>query len=506
MQVGRTLTVGTALIGTALLLGAMKVQPVPVDQVRQDPMGDQGDMTFCELFDLRMEGREGSTVGASMATTSWNIGNGDLMWFGSPDNRHPFIVLNMYRLENDRFEQIGQSWIKHGFYALGNTQCGGSCTWDPGHYVGDWLGQNCTDTYYNSGQSGFGPRHEVNPWTGEWNYAGSYFQRGIQPEDDVDRFIEIDDTDLDRPNAEFFGEGYYVILDDVDVMNNASWKSFNPTRSGNNWNFNMSNYWVSPNIGFAIDAWPDARQTMVAQELPVIEFVSPDGRSIIAAKSWPLANGMWRYEYAILNIDMDRKVGGFHVPIPNGTVVTNMGMHAVPSRNETYSNDEWAMSVGSGSVSFTTPDNPIRWGNIYNFWFDANAAPDDVESVIEHYETGAPATLNGLTWGPGTRDLAVMVTGSCPGQMTAKVYGGTPGSQVAIVFANGRGSTTIPSGPCAGTTLDLNSSVRQVGGLLTFDGNGVATSTINVPSNACGGFIQAITPGDCATSNVHEVE
>ncbi|MCH7705274.1 MAG: hypothetical protein IIB61_09180 [Planctomycetes bacterium] len=105
------------------------------------------DMTFCQLYDLRQHGRVGSVVGLALATTSWNVGTADLMWFQSPDPRHPFIVQNLYRIEADRFEQIGQSWIKHGFFALDDEQCGVPCTYEDGHSRGSWLGVGCTDTY-----------------------------------------------------------------------------------------------------------------------------------------------------------------------------------------------------------------------------------------------------------------------------------------------------------------------------------------------------------------------
>ncbi|MHC5005273.1 MAG: hypothetical protein ACYTJ0_19395, partial [Planctomycetota bacterium] len=132
-----------------------------------------GDMTFCQLYGLYQptSARLGDIVGLSVATTSWNIGTADLMWFPIPDEEHPFIVMNMYRLKNDRIEMIGMSEIKHGFYALGSHQCGGPpCGWEPGHGAGDWLGTNCTDTYsapLNAMQYGMGPKYEANPWTGD---------------------------------------------------------------------------------------------------------------------------------------------------------------------------------------------------------------------------------------------------------------------------------------------------------------------------------------------------
>ncbi|MFG0329303.1 MAG: hypothetical protein ACF8PN_05325 [Phycisphaerales bacterium] len=509
----KTLFGGVAALGVAALLGGMQVEPVAVNEGMDGPGRDDDgpDMKFCQLYDLEQYGRVGDIVGLSIATTSWNVGNRDLMWFASPDNRHPFIVGNMYRLKNDRFEQIGQSWIKHGFYALGNTQCGGQCIYEPGHYTGDWLGQNCTDTYsssLNASQSGLGPRYEVNPWTGEWNYQGSVFQRGVRAEDAVDRRIQVHDDDLDpalNQGAQYFGEGYYVILDDINVMNSASWKPVTPNgQPGGWWNFSMSGSGTRPNDGFAIDAWTGARQTMIAQELPVIEFVSPDGRAIIAAKANDLGGGAWHYEYAVLNIDMDRKISSFSIPLPDGVDVANIGFHAVEHRNEPdYTNEQWDATVESGAITWSTDSNPIRWGTLYNFRFNANRGPGDVVATAGLYEPGAPTSVSGVTWGPaGGYDLDMTVSGTCPGTVTVTVSGGAPGTQVALAYANNLGSQAIPPGlPCGGTVLDLDHTARQVGTPRTFDANGEAVFTGPAPQSVCGGFLQAVGVDGCLLSN-----
>ncbi|MFG0329470.1 MAG: hypothetical protein ACF8PN_06160 [Phycisphaerales bacterium] len=506
-------------VGVAALVAIGLTAP-PLDPQHDpapNPGGDQSgpDMTFCQLFGLRQFAKIDTTLGLAQGTTSWNIGDADLMWFASPDNRHPFIVSNLYRLENDRFEQVGQSWVKHGFYALGNTQCGGQCRYEPGHREGNWLGQGCTDTYtasLNASQSGLGPRFEINPWTGAWSYQGSYFQQGRRAEDAVDRLlqVEIDDINPDlHPTAEWFSEGYYVVLDDINVMNSAAWKPVTPQEHpNNNWAFQMTPSWERPVDGFALYAWPDARFTTIAQELPVVEFVSPDGRCVLGAKAIRGADGFWRYEYALLNIDMDRKVGSFSIPLPPGTTVRNAGFHAPKSRNEPYSNDPWTVEISNESITWSTVDNPVRWGTVYSFRFECDRGPDDATATLGHFEPGAPAAVEGVTWGPGTRALGLTLEGDCPGAMTATISGGTPGTRVALVYADARGSFTIPPGfACAGTTLDLDATARQVGPVVRFDANGVASLMApDVPLELCGGVVQALTADGCGVSTVVVVE
>ncbi|MCA9310892.1 MAG: hypothetical protein KDA21_06780 [Phycisphaerales bacterium] len=413
---------------------------------------DGPDVTFCQLYGLSQFGRSGDVVGLSLATTSWNLGNKDLAWFQSPDSEHPMIVMNLYRILDDRFEQVGQSWIKHGFFALSNTQCGGSCTFEPGHSGGDWLGQGCTDTYgasLNSGQSGLGPRFEVNPWTGGWSYAGSYFQGGGPANNGITRRLQVHDADLDA-GGQFFGEGYYVHFEDVDVMNSAAWKPVTVSGSpGGTWSFGMSGSGTFPNIGFAFDAWTGATQTIIAQEVPVNEATSPDGRCVLCAKATDNGDGTWHYEYFLYNVDMDRQVDSFEVPLAPGTIVTNVGFHAVEHHNEptgyiggpAINNNAWASSVGSSSVSWSTSTNPIRWGTGYNFRFDANVPPDDVNVVVGQFKSGGPATISGMTVGPVQvpPQISILLPSGAPSEML-------PGTTYDIDVELNDGSETVTGG------------------------------------------------------------
>ena len=72
----------------------------------------------------------------------------------------------MFRLKDGRFEQIGQSWLKHGFFAESLNLCCNSCSGDP---TGNHLGVGCSDPYTssrNGSQGNLGPRSTVNASTG----------------------------------------------------------------------------------------------------------------------------------------------------------------------------------------------------------------------------------------------------------------------------------------------------------------------------------------------------
>ncbi|MEP6704796.1 MAG: hypothetical protein ABJB34_08325, partial [Acidobacteriota bacterium] len=73
-------------------------------------------------------GSSGTQVGLAVGTDSCNFGAVDLNWFANPANDHPVIPQNLYRMSggatnDERFEQIGQSSVKHAFTALTNNIC-----------------------------------------------------------------------------------------------------------------------------------------------------------------------------------------------------------------------------------------------------------------------------------------------------------------------------------------------------------------------------------------------
>ncbi len=369
------------------------------------------DMKFCQLFGLQQYGRVGDEIGCALATTSWNVGTENLLWKVEPDGRHPFIGMNVYRLSNDRFEQIGQSWLKHAFFALSSSQCTTSCSGTDGTE----LGIGCTDTYsngLNASQSGLGPRYEVNPWDGAWDYQGSVFDSGEgggPSNNAVTRRLRMHDADL-TASGSFYAEGYYVCIDDSDVMNSASWKPISPSGSaGGTWSFGMSGSGTLPNSGFALDAWGGATQTIIAPEIPVVERQSVDGRCILAAKAIDLGGGTYRYEYAMLNVDMDAQIGSFSVPVHAGINVSNAGFHAVDHHDEplntvapdgiAITNSAWAINQTASNLVWSTSDNPLRWGTLYNFWFEADAVPTTGNAGVTPFRTVAYTygKLSGLT-------------------------------------------------------------------------------------------------------------
>src|SRR6266850_5073628 len=82
-----------------------------------------GDLIGLEQSD---NGAVGGRVGLALGTDACNKGVENVAWIALPSNNHPFIPQNLYRMSggatnNERFEQIGQSWGKHAFAAASSN-------------------------------------------------------------------------------------------------------------------------------------------------------------------------------------------------------------------------------------------------------------------------------------------------------------------------------------------------------------------------------------------------
>ena len=126
-----------------------------------------GDVEDVAQFDAPV----GTQVGLAIGTDSCNNGDQPIDWFALPDNDHPVVPQNLYRMSggannDERFEQIGQSWMKHTFLALEDFVCGTCNT--SGCQTGSHLCPGCSDPYVsglNGDQNSIGSRAWVNPFT-----------------------------------------------------------------------------------------------------------------------------------------------------------------------------------------------------------------------------------------------------------------------------------------------------------------------------------------------------
>jgi hypothetical protein len=364
------------------------------------------DVIVGDVFEAQWWGATGNINGFSIGTESCNVGSSNLVWVQNT-NQHPVIGQNMFRLKDGRFEQIGQSWLKHGFYALSNqlcSNCGGPGS-PNGSPNGDFLGVGCSDPYsaFLNGQHGnLGPKNEVNPVTGYFPYpvAGNY----PSPDPNVGQRLQVFDVDINpasNPGAKFFVEGHYVHPTDAaagNKNNNASYRELNPGY--------LQGFYIPTVIGTTqqqkpgIMAWKDNDPTVQIQTIDI----PGDGRVFVAFKATPLTGNTFHYEYAVQNLNSDRAIGSFSIEIWPNANVSNIGFHGVPYHSgEPYSNAAWTSNLQPpnlfpGSLTWScTPYNQnqnasaMRWGNLFNFRFDSDQLPGNI--TLGLFKPGTPTTI-----------------------------------------------------------------------------------------------------------------
>ena len=376
-----------------------------------------GDLTGLAQFGAS----SGTQVGLAVGTDSCNFGTVDLNWFANPANDHPVIPQNLYRMSGgatntDRFEQIGQSQVKHAFTALTNNICSLGCN----GVGGTRLGSGCSDPYSASLNSGpnLGSRAWINPFSGAYPRNDSATPNNshtghthVGPSHRI--LTEINDlSTTQNPGATYFAESQYVTPHEYawcvtnpsqcNMFNNVSYRQYSV--SGTASPFSFSPVGATQRTKTAVSAWTGSTSVNIRPD-PV-----NDGMGIVAYKVTNPSPGVWHYEYAIFNQNLDRGIREFAVPTGNGITITNVGFHAPPQHpgwaadgtlgNTGYSSTPWAVTQTANSISWATETfaqnqnaNAIRWGTLYNFRFDSNRPPQTVNATIGFYKTGAPIVV-----------------------------------------------------------------------------------------------------------------
>jgi hypothetical protein len=375
------------------------------------------DVIVGELHQIEEEGNTATQVGVAVGTISCNAGTIDLNWFALPNTDHPVIPQNLYRMSGgpdnqDRFEQVGQSWLKHAFTALTNNDCGFGCNGVGGQH----LGSGCSDPYsagLNGDQFGIGSRAWVNPFTGV--FPSNSNEHSGHDHDGVSHRVLIGINDLNttlNPGATYFAEAQYATPHEYawcqthpgqcNMYNNASYRQVNV--SGITPPFSFSFVGSTVRMQPAIMAWAGA----------TVSHIQPDpGNDGIWFMGYKVTNpsaGVWHYEYALYNQNLDRAIQSFSVPVGPGVNISNIGFHAPPQHpgwaadgtqgDLGYSSTPWTANQVAGSITWNCETfaqnenaNAIRWGTLYNFRFDADQPPQAANATVDFFKTGAPITV-----------------------------------------------------------------------------------------------------------------
>ncbi len=183
-------------------------------------------------------------------------------------------------------------------------------------------------------------------------------------------------------------------------------------------------------------------------------------------------------------------------PVYSGTYTLTNGVNEIAWVDVTASNI--SLNAGDAYVIQITGTGTGVWGT------------GSYESPVNTLYT-LPLYLNSNIFGPEWKigfhtymlsGPSLSSTGACGGIMNFHVSGATPGSAVAYVYARGLGNYVIGNGPCGGTMLGLDASVK-LGGISNANASGDATFSTQVPAGACGRiWVQALDISNCGLTNV----
>jgi hypothetical protein len=290
--------------------------------------------------------------------------------------------------------------------------------------TGSHLCPGCSDPYSASLNAGpnLGSRAWINPFTG-------FFPRGDSStppndhtghvHDGVSHRIIVEANDLNppsNPGATYFAEAAYVTPHEYawcqthpgqcNMYNNASYRQYSV--SGGPTNFTFSPLGSTVRTQAAIMAWTSTGAT-VHQIEPA---PGNDGIGFIAYKVTGPTAGVWHYEYAIYNENLDRAIQSFEVVFPGFRPfsLTNIGFHAPPQHpgwahdgtvgDAGYSSAPWTFTESFTSATWNCETfaqnqnaNAIRWGTLYNFRFDSTAPPAISSANVGFFKTGSPISV-----------------------------------------------------------------------------------------------------------------
>ena len=458
MTIRNLLLAATTLVATASMASAQGDMTVH----RMGYSGSSGNaMTFY--------GTNSGIAAYSVASQSCNIGNVDLIWTSGDGTTHPVISQNVYRLKGRRFEQLGQSWLKHGFCALCESGCGAGV----GGGCASVLRVGCADTYssgLNDGQSG-GPKFTVDPTSGNHLHpdptpTGNATIRGrLQCQvDDVDPALNA--------GASYFVEGNYIHYVDHQngfAHNNSTWRTVNFTSGlvmqGNG---NSVNH-----VGEScVYGWKSADSGVTIRE---ITNINEGGAGIhgyyqVAYRVWDNGDGTWDYVYVVNNQNSTQGAYSVSFPSGGGLNLTNVWFNDVDYHSgEPQDGTDWTMTEGSSEITWTCPQtfaqnpdaNAINWCTAYSFGFTADAGPVSGVGQIELFEPGVGSTLDFPVTGPGTGTGTVAVPycfGDGSGAACPCLNPSAPGEGCLNSSGNGALITTSGSGSIGSDTLVLHAS------------------------------------------------
>lgn len=505
------------------------------------------DLTIIEIGEdvegknVEYYGNDNGVLSYNFTTTICNGGDQPVS-LGGLDELHPVIGQNLYRIMDGRIEQIGQGFAKHIYTDFLDEGSCGTCA-ESAASTG-MLHPGCSETYgakyINYGPDGFGyhedgPKFQINPTTGDLDLPTLYPPCAAFWLGEAVSHIEVEEDDID-PNwnegAVFVAEAQVISTEDAQAGN-----------GGNNVSFRVLNVVDVENIepvwGTGVGApaiyllsWinPDAMVTEVVNEDEGGAGV--DSRIYVACNVIELPNGLYRYEYAVQNLDSHQGVRSLSIPADCAYLqMSDFEQHHVDyGCAEIWQSDDWGTALVGGMLEFSTgaytgleaddfdydsdptgDPSPIRWGTMSNFAFTATTPPQEIEVELGLFRPGSNMSLTARTLGPckvlecSTERYCTGVASSvgniaamnAQGSMSVSdnhliLYANSvPANQWGIFFY---GPEEIQH-PIGGGTLCVGGGIYRVNPAVQANSDGLAWLPVALNSGPMGSGPGAITPG-----------
>lgn len=384
MNKSRSTIILSALIVVAGAWTAWEMQLTAAPKVKQ---GVGPDVIVGAIPNTTRWGSTGGFSSYTIGTTSCNIGDQAMDWFAN-NNVHPVISQNLYRVQDGRIEQLGCSWLKHGFAVAAGSLCN-QCT-DP---AGNRLGVGCSDPYgsgLNGNQGLLGPRSQVNASTGFFPYPHTDLPQGGTLAGRI-RVLNSEIEPAQNAGARYFVESEYIHPQDSASGNSNNNASYREVTFSNNLQMNLTGPTLREQP--AINAWK-----MIHDDVRLFNVDIPgDGRVVVGVRTVPNGSGGFQTNVAIENLTSHRSIRSLAVKFGDDQI-SSPGFRDVDYQFEPYTDTDWAPSINGSEVEWSTGTNEntanaIRWSTLYSFWVDADTCPSELTLGILRPGTPTEVTM-----------------------------------------------------------------------------------------------------------------
>jgi hypothetical protein len=157
------------------------------------------------------------------------------------------------------------------------------------------------------------------------------------------------------------------------MYNNASYRPY--TVTGINQPFSFTAAGATVREQPAIMAWTGATVNQIQPDQ------GNDGIWFMGYKVTNPTTGVWHYEYALYNQNLDRAIQSFSVPVGPGVNISNIGFHA-PLQHPGFAHDGTQGDAGYSSTMECYPGRKLYHMELGNFCAESERQRDSLRHPV----------------------------------------------------------------------------------------------------------------------------